>query len=470
MTEVYDVAVIGGGSAGLTAASFNGELGRKVVLIEREYIGGDCTWSGCMPSKALLHVAKLAHAVRIAPDYGVAVGSAAVDMQAVRDYVQSVIREVYQHETPEAVAKRGVETITGEARFVDPHMVRVGTRQIQAKTFIIATGGRPAVPPIPGLDKVPFKTNRDFFDNDRLPRHLLIMGAGPIGMEMGQAYRRLGAQVTLIGDQVMPRDDRDAVDVLRRVFADEGITIVEQLVTAAAANGDEITLTLKDGAMVTGDMLLVAVGRTPNVDTLDLERAGVMYSNQGIAVNDHLQTNVPHIYAIGDVTTGPKFTHYAGFQGAVAGRNALLPVGKAKGHDEVVPWVTFTDPEVAHVGMTEQEARVKYGDAVKVHVMLTALGDRTVAEDDMDGFIKLVYRGRGELLGATVVADRAGEMILEYQLVIKTVVSLRTMTSMIHAYPTYSDVARKALARVLVKELLESVAGRLFKRVVRLFG
>lgn len=270
MTDVYDVAVIGGGAAGLTAASFNGELGRKVVLIEREYIGGDCTWSGCMPSKALLHVAKLAHAARIAPDYGVAVGAPQVDMKKVHAYIQRVIQEVYQHETPDAVARRGVETVSGEARFVDPHTVQVGPRQIRAKKFIIATGGRPAVPPIPGLDNVPYKTNRDFFDNDRLPRHLLVMGAGPIGMEMGQAYRRLGAQVTIIGDQIMPRDDRDAVDALRRVFADEGIAIVQQLVTAASATNGDITLKLKDGATVTGDMLLVAVGRTPNVDTLDL--------------------------------------------------------------------------------------------------------------------------------------------------------------------------------------------------------
>jgi pyruvate/2-oxoglutarate dehydrogenase complex dihydrolipoamide dehydrogenase (E3) component len=463
----YDVIVIGAGSAGLTAAVFWGELQKKVALIERERIGGDCTWTGCMPSKALLKVAKIAHTVRTAHQYGITTSAPVIDMAFVRQHVHSVIQEVYQHETPEAVAKRGVEVLIGDAQFIDPHTVRVGARTLQAKKFIIATGGRAAVPPIPGLADVPYKTNHNIFDNDRLPHHLLIMGAGPIGMEMGQAHARLGARVTIIGEQVMPRDEPEAVQVLKQVFKDEGIEIIEALVSEARQSDHDIILKLQDGREVRGDMLLVAVGRVPNVETLALEKAGVHYTKQGITVNDQLQTNVPHIYAIGDVTTAPKFTHYAYFQGGVAGRNSLLPIGKAKGHDLQPPWVTFTSPEVAHAGLTEAEARKQYGSAVKTLIMQNAVGDRTVAEHDIKGFIKLVYRGRGELLGAAVVAERAGEMIIEYELIIKKRLSARAIVDTIHPYPTYSDLVKKAVSKMLVKELLTSPVGQIFKRVVK---
>lgn len=468
MSEIYDVIVIGAGSAGLTAASVVGGLGKRVALIERENIGGDCTWSGCMPSKALLRVAKIVHAARTANRYGIPVSPSPVDMRLVRDEVQRVIQEVYHLETPAEVTKRGIEVIPGDARFTDPHHVQVGEQTLEAKKFVIATGGRALIPPIPGLDKVAYHTNATLFDNDRLPEHFLVMGAGPIGMEMAQAYARLGAKVTVVGSQVMPRDEPEAVTVLKQVFQDEGIALVETRVTEVEAIGNDILLRLKNGSEVRGDMLLVAAGRTPNVENLGLEKAGVNSTPQGIEVNVHLQTNIPHIYAIGDVTTGPKFTHYAGFQGAVAGRNALFPVGKAQGHDLPPPWVTFTDPEVAHVGLTEAEARQKYGAGVKTFTFPMKHGDRSVAEEDTEGFIKLVYRGRGELLGATVVADRAGDMIMEYALVIKKKVSARAVIGSIHPYPTYADIVQRALSKMLVQELLGSKGGQLFKRLVKL--
>ena len=467
MSETYDLIVIGAGSAGLTASAFNGELGRKVAVIERERVGGDCTWTGCMPSKALLHVAKQAHQIRRASKYGITSSEPIVDMKQVHDYIQSVVQGVYQHETPEKVSERGIEVVMGDARFIDPHTIQVGERTMKANKFIIATGGRPAVPPIPGLDSVPYKTNRNFFDNDRLPKHLLVMGAGPIGMEMGQAYRRLGADVTIIGDLVMQNDEPEAVDLIRKVFDDEGITIIQSLVTEVQKVDEEICLTLKNGETVTGDLLLVAVGRVPNVE-LDLDKAGVDFSRQGIPVNNQLQTNVPHIYAIGDVTTGVKFTHYAGFQGTAAGRNVLLPVGKAKGIAENVPWVTFTDPEVAHAGLTEAKAKEEYGDDTKTFTFSLADGDRSMAEDDTEGFIKFVYRGTGNLLGATIVGSRAGEMLLEYQLLIEKKMTVRDMVGVIHAYPTYSDVAKKALSKMLIEELMTSTVGQLAKKVVKI--
>jgi pyruvate/2-oxoglutarate dehydrogenase complex dihydrolipoamide dehydrogenase (E3) component len=467
MSDTYDVIVIGAGSAGLTAAVFGGEFGKKVALVERERIGGDCTWTGCVPSKTLLKVAKIAHHIRSAGQYGITVGQPVVDMAFVRSHIQKTIQEVYQHETPQAVAKRGVEVILGEARFLNATTIQVGEHQLQSKKFVIATGGRPAIPSIPGLDSVPYRTNRDIFENDRLPRHLLVMGAGPIGMEMGQAHARLGAQVTIIGEQIMPRDEPEAVEVIQAVFQSEGIQFIQTRATAARSEGDEVILTLQNGQEVRGDMLLVAAGRAPNVESLDLEKAGVTYTPQGIEVNQHLQTNIPHIYAIGDVTTGPKFTHYAYFQGAAAGRNSLLPVGKAHGHDLHPPWVTFTDPEIAHAGLTEAQARKQFGAAVKTSTFPMAIGDRSVAEHDTKGFIKLVYRGRGQLMGATIVAERAGEMIIEYELVIKKKISARAIIDTIHPYPTYSDVTKKALSKMLVTELLSSKVGQIFKSVVR---
>lgn len=467
MSELYDVIVIGAGSGGLTAAVFGGEFGKKIALVERERIGGDCTWTGCMPSKALLKVAKIAHHIRTAGQYGITVSAPIVDMAFVRSHVQNIIQEVYQHETPEAVAKRGVEVILGEARFVNATTIQVGERQLQAKKFVIAAGGRPAIPVIPGIETVPYKTNRDIFENGRLPRHLLVMGAGPIGMEMGQAHVRLGSQVTIIGEQIMPRDEPEAVNVIKSVFQSEGIQFIQTRATTARMEGDDVLLSLQNGQEVRGDMLLVAVGRSPNVEDLDLENAGIIYTRQGIEVNRHLQTNVPHIYAIGDVTTGPKFTHYAYFQGAAAGRNSLLPLGKAYGHDLQPPWVTFTDPEIAHAGLTEADARKYFGESVKTSVFQMAVGDRSVAENDTKGFIKLVYRGRDQLIGATIVAERAGEMIIEYELVIKKKIGARAIIDTIHPYPTYSDITKKALSKLVVSELLSSKVGQLFKSLVR---
>ena len=466
MTEIYDVLVIGGGSGGLTAAMFGNGVGKKIALVERAKLGGDCTWSGCIPSKALLNIAKHAHAARIAKRYGIAVNAPVVDMKAVRDHIQTVVHEIYEAETPEVFQKRGIEVVLGEARFIDSHKIRVEGRILTAKKIIIAAGSRAAIPSVPGLNSVNYFTNENFFENDRLPGHLLIMGAGPIGMEMGQAYARLGAQVTIVGRDIMPRDEPEAIEVLKRVFAEEGVMLQKGTVTSVRDDSGMICLTLQDGSIVRGDMLLVATGRAPNVDTLDLEKAGVVFTEQGIPVNARLQTNVPHIYAVGDITDGPKFTHYAGFQAAIAGRNAIYPFG-SNGHDPLLPWVTFTDPEVAHVGLTEAQARKQYGDAVKVLNMPLTEGDRSMADDDTEGFIKLVYRGRGILLGATIVADRAGEMIFEFELAVKKKISLQQLVTIIHAYPTYSDVSRRAISKLVVGELFNSSTGKLVKIITR---
>lgn len=461
MSDIYNLVVIGGGAAGLTASAFIGEAGGKVALIEKEKLGGDCTWVGCVPSKALLKVAKVAHTMRTADKYGISGSEPQVDMAQVKAHVLGAVEHVYADETPEVFSERGVEVIEGQAaQFVDAHTVQVGDRTLTAKKFVIATGARAAIPPIPGLDEVPYFTNENFFQNDRLPEHLIVLGAGAIGMEMSQAYSRLGAKVTTVGQAIMPRDDHDARRVLKDVFQREGITIIEDTITQFAMDGDDIVATLADGETLRGDMLLVAVGRAPTVDGLGLDNAGINYSKRGIEVDKYLRTNVPHIYAVGDCTTGPKLTHYAGFQGAVAGQNVALPVINFEGHTETFPWCTFTDPEVAQVGMTENAAREKLGSEVKVHTLPLTHGDRSVAEGETDGFIKIVYKGNGKLLGATVVAPRAGEMIQEFTNAM-SIHSLYDITTPIHAYPTYSDIVKKSVSQVRLKELFDGTSGRL---------
>lgn len=475
MSDRYNLVVIGAGAAGLTASAFGGELGAKVALIEKAHLGGDCTWVGCVPSKALLHVAKVAHAVRTADQYGITAAQPQVDMKVVKAHINRIIHDVYQGETPEVFSNRGVDVLEGAAEFIDAHHVHVrlndGTeRELQADKFVISTGARPFIPPVKGLDQVNYYTNETLWDNERLPEHFIIMGAGAIGMEMAQAYSRLGAKVTVIGQDIMPRDDRDAVDVLKRVFEREGIRIIEDLVTEFEAIDDRrFVATTQAGEKLAGDMLLVAVGRAPTVEGLGLDKAGVEYSRAGVKVNKFLQSSQPHIYAIGDVVDGaPKLTHYAGFQGSIAGRNALFPIVNVSGFADVFPWATFTDPEVAQVGLTEKEARDQFGAEAKVYVLPNSEGDRTIAEDDLDGFTKIVYRGSGEILGATIVSQRAGEMIQLYANAMVSGAGIRGVTAAIHAYPTYADVAKKAASKVYIKELMEGRTGKLVEVASRL--
>lgn len=468
MIEQYDMVVIGGGAAGLVASGFAGKLGLKVALIEREALGGDCTWTGCMPSKALLKVAKTAHTARTSAQYGVRADAVTVDMRQVRDHVQGIVQRIYAAETPEEFSKRGVDIIIGEGRFIDSHTIQVNERQLCAKRIIIASGGRPNIPAIEGLGRVPFKTSRSIFQNDVLPSTFLVLGAGPIGAEMAQAYARLGSKVILIGQQLLERDEPEARVALQHVLEREGVCFVQGRVVSAQMMGEEILLRMDNGEELRGEMLLVATGRRPNIESLDLDKAGVAFTPQGITVNAALQTSQRHIYAIGDCIGGPYFTHRSGFQAAQAARNAIFP-GSSAGLSDVLPWVTFTDPEVAHVGLTEHEARAMHGTAVKTYLFSLTHGDRAVTEDDTDGFIKLVYKGSGKLLGVTIVAGRAGEMLTEFALAMKNGLNLRDITATIHAYPTYSDIVHKAVSEAVIEELFSGLTGKIIQRITRLF-
>ena len=417
MATHYDLTIIGGGSAGLTAARFANRLGKRVALIEADRLGGDCTWTGCVPSKALLHAANLAHAIRNADQLGISVADAQVDFAAVMTRIQAVIRQIYSDETPNTLRSEGIDVIEARAEFLDSHSVVAGGQQVRSKSFLICTGASPFVPPIPGLNDTPYLTYESFWEQPSLPARLIVIGGGPIGCELAQACQRLGSQVTLVEalDRILPNDDPQAADLVASALVADGIDLrlsepVESVHTTDGGRGVSVRA---GGNNIDGDALLVAVGRRPNVSGLALEAAGVAHTAQGITVNDHLRTSVKNIYAAGDCAGGFQFTHYAGFQAAMAVRNALLP-GASRARTEHVPWATFTDPEVAQAGHTEEQARRRHGDKVRVFTRQSAQIDRAVIEGAGGGFIKVVSLNNGKVLGATVVGPRAADVIQEW--------------------------------------------------------
>jgi pyruvate/2-oxoglutarate dehydrogenase complex dihydrolipoamide dehydrogenase (E3) component len=466
LAREFDLVIIGAGSGGLTAAGFAAQLGAKVALVEKNRVGGDCTWTGCVPSKALLKAAKVAHEIRTASRFGINANPPVIEMANVRAYLRQAIEQVYQFETPEELQKRGIEVIQGAGHFIDAQTIRVGEQVVRGRAFLITTGARRRIPSIEGLRDVPFLTYEQIFDNDRLPRSMIVIGGGPIGMEMAQAYRRLGADVSMVADRLLPKDEPEARQVMRHVFEREGIRFVGGRAKSARKQGDEIVVATDDEE-VRGDLLLIASGRQPAVAGLDLEKAGVAYSEKGISVDDRLRTNVKHIYAAGDVTGGYQFTHFAGWQAFQATRNALLP-GSGSGITDLVPWVTFTDPEVAHIGLTEEQARSKFGESVTVYRWEMTHTDRAICEDDRDGFIKLVAKKDGSLLGATVVNARAGETITEFIVTMKQGLKVSDLAGAIHAYPTYSTPVQQLAAEMATEHALAGLSGKFIRGISKI--
>ncbi|MFN7928817.1 MAG: FAD-dependent oxidoreductase [Blastocatellia bacterium] len=465
--EKYDLIIIGAGSGGLTAAGFAAQLGARVALVEKQRVGGDCTWTGCVPSKALLKAAKIAHDARVAAQYGILAAPPSTDMAQVRNYVRSTIQQIYQHETPEALQQQGIETILAPARFLNANTIQTGARTLQAKRFLLCTGAHPFIPPLRGLQDVPFITYEQIFDNDRLPATMIVLGAGPVGMELAQAYQRLGAQVTVVGERLLPKEEREVQEVMHRVFTREGMQFVWGKAVAVSKDGAGIVVRTAQGGEVRGESLLVASGRKPTVTGLDLEKAGVAYSDKGIPVDNQLRTNVKNIYAAGDCLGGYQFTHFAAWQSFQAARNALLP-GSSSGFTDIVPWVTFTDPEVAHVGLTEAQARAKFGDRIKINRWEMNNADRAVCENNQDGFIKVVSRNNGTILGATIVATRAGEAITEFVVALKNNLKVIDLANSMHAYPTYSTAVQQLAAKVAIDNVLSSTTGRVLRGLAKL--
>ena len=465
----YDLAIIGGGSAGLMAASLAAQFDARVALVEKTRTGGDCTWTGCVPSKALRKVAKVAHATRNAHRYGLVPAEPTVDLGAVMAHVRSVVDEIYREESPQALRAEGIDVYLGGARFLDPHTLAAGKDTISARKVLIATGAHPHIPSIQGLGGVDYVTYENIWELDTLPEHLIITGAGPVGTELAQAFRRLGSNVTLLasGDRILPRDDPAASHALEEVFCAEGIRVVTNARAELAWKDESGRIHVgAGGSGLAGDTLLVAAGRRPNVQGLDLDKAGVTYSAQGIQVDDHLRTSQRHVYAAGDVTGGYQFTHYAGWQAAMATRNALLP-GASRGVRDWVPWTTFTDPEVAHAGLTEAQARERFGDAAKIYDWPMTQVDRARTEGDTDGFIKLVHLQNGTLLGVTIVAAQAGEMIHSWIVALDRGIKVDDLSNTLHVYPTYSIAGMQASAAIRVERLLNGTTGRVVRGLAR---
>ena len=465
----YDFVVIGGGSAGLTAARFAARLGRRVAIIEVDRLGGDCTWTGCVPSKALIAAARAAHAVREAQNFGIETSESSANFPAVMARVGSVIDEIYHLETPEALQDQGIDTYLGNAEFLDPYTVLAGDTTIHFRKLLICTGASPSVPPIAGLDQTCFLTYETLWELETLPNHLLVVGGGPIGCELAQAFRRLGSKVTLLEatGRLVGQDEPEVSELVASIMSSEGVGIeLGHPVSSVSATEAQVRL-VSEGSKWIGDRLLVATGRAPRVQGMQLENAGVDYSPRGIKVDSFLQTSQHHIFAAGDCTGAFQFTHYAGWQGFMAARNALLP-GRSRGVMDNVPRATFTDPEIAQVGLTEVQARERHGESVKTVMWSLEKSERAVIDQTKRGFIKAVTDAKGRVLGATVVSPRAGEMIHEWALAIDHRLKLGDLANTLHVYPTYSMSTMQMAAEHRVSRLLDGLSGNIIRALTRL--
>ena len=467
MTEktTYDICVIGAGSGGLSVAAAAASFGQKVVLIEKGEMGGDCLNTGCVPSKALLAAAKHAHAFSSGEAFGIKSQAAKVDFAKVNDHVKDVIAGIAPHDSVERFESLGVKVIKAEGKFVDAQTVEAGGEVIKARRFVVATGSSAAAPPIPGLDKVDFLTNETVFELRKRPERLIIIGGGPIGMEMAQAHSRLGSQVTVLeAFDPLGKDDPEHTSIVLEKLAAEGIEILSRVkISKIAKNKGGITIDLEDkGAQrrINGSHLLVAAGRSANVEGLGLDVAGIKYSRRGIEVDDGLRTSNRNVYAIGDVAGGLQFTHVAGYHAGLVVKNILfrLPIKNKTDH---VPWVTYTDPELAHVGLSVAMAEEK-NIPHKVLKWSFAENDRARAERATYGLVTVVIAKNSKILGATITAPNAGELIQPWALAISSGLKIKAMIDQIVAYPTWGEVNR----RVAITNYADFPASPVVRRVI----
>jgi pyruvate/2-oxoglutarate dehydrogenase complex dihydrolipoamide dehydrogenase (E3) component len=457
----YDLLAVGAGSAGLAAAVFAARMGARVALVEADRIGGECTWTGCVPSKALIHAARVVHQARTSAwmDAGT------VDFGAVMRGVRDTVGRIAESESAARLQAYGIDVVMGRARFLDAGAVEAGGRRLEARRFVICTGAEPVLPPIPGLLESPYLTHRTVFDLDSLPGRLLVLGGGPVGTELAQAFQRLGSRVSVIeqAGRLLPVADPEAVALIEDRFRREGIELLlGAAVERIERHGGEVNAIASGGnRRLSGDALLVAVGSRPRVAGLGLEEVGVALAPQGVRVDESLRTSVPNIYAAGDVAGDVRFTHYAVWQGYAAARNALFP-GRTRGLRPPVPWAVFTDPEVAQVGLSEADA----GDrGVEVHRWPVERIDRAQTESDVAGFIKLITAGRDRLLGATIVAAGAADLANQVAIALGTNSRLAGLARTIQIYPTRGYGLLQLAASVGMAEAASSRPVRLIRRL-----
>ncbi|KTD24754.1 mercuric reductase [Legionella lansingensis] len=460
----FDLAIIGAGPGGLSLASGASQLGLNVVLIESNKMGGDCLNTGCVPSKSLLAAAKSIYQARHQARYFGAEGSLkTINFHQVMSHVSRVIETIAEHDSVERFESLGVQVIRGHAQFLSPDTLQAGDVRIKAKRFVIATGSIPFVPPIQGIESIPYETNETIFNLQTLPKHLMVIGGGPIGCELAQAFAMLGSEVSIIEAMtILPKDDRDCVAIVKHQLEETGVRFYEQSQVNLIANlksGIDVQIeTPKGVCTLTGSHVLVATGRRPNIAQLDLDKAGVRYSAKGIEVNARLQTTNKHIYAIGDVASPYQFTHMASYHAGIVLRNIVFKL-PAKINHQAIPWVTYTYPELAHVGKTDSE--VNDDTNYQTTEWLFKDNDRAQTEKETLGKIKIVTNKKGRIVAATIVGAHAGELILPWVIAVRESKSLRSFTDVIVPYPTLSEVSKQVAGEFYKPKLFSNTTRRL---------
>jgi pyruvate/2-oxoglutarate dehydrogenase complex dihydrolipoamide dehydrogenase (E3) component len=467
-----DLCVIGAGSGGLSVAAGASQMGASVALVEKAKMGGDCLNYGCVPSKALLAAAKAAATIRGAGGFGVNGHEPAIDFAEVHRHVRSVIAAIAPMDSAERFTGLGVRVIRAAARFVGPQELEAGETRILARRIVLATGSKPAVPPIPGLDGVPYLTNESIFEAPSRPEHLLVVGGGPVGVEMAQAHRRLGSRVTVIeAMDLLGKDDPELVQFVRRQLLADGVEILDHAaVMRVERSGNAIAAVIQTAAgerRVEGSDLLIAVGRKASVEGLDLERAGIAYTNKGVTVDARMRSSNPKVFAIGDVAGGYQFTHAANYQAGIVIKNALFR-WPARADYRAFPWVTYTDPELAQVGSTEAGARERHGGRIRVLRWSLHDNDRAQAERRGDGLAKIITTPGGRILGAGIVGPHAGELVLPWALAIANKLRIASMASVVAPYPTFSEVSKRAAGSFFAPTLFGTRTRRLVRLLARL--
>lgn len=468
----YDLIVIGGGAAGFVSSKFANGIGKKVALIEKIKLGGDCTNHGCIPSKALIHASSIAYHATNFGKYGLNTSAPLnINNGNVMAHVRSVVQKVYTGHRPEMFQKLGIDVLFGRPQFIDNHSIDLNGKTLSAKTFIIATGSSAFIPPIEGLTSVPYLTNETIFDLERLPKSMTVLGGGPIGIELAAALNRLGVEITVIemNGHILVREDKELVQILTERLGEEGLRIMTKTrAIKFLRENEKIVLIVEDEdnqrSEIKADSLLVAIGRKANVGDLKLEKAGVEYTPKGIKTDNKLRTTAGNIYACGDVVGPYQFSHMAEYQAVIATRNALLPI-KTKANYDNVAWCTFTDPELAHAGLTEQEAREKYGDNIKVYRHEYRNIDRGKTDVSEAGMSKFICDTRWRLVGAHILGNRAGDLIHEPQLVKSLGIPFYKLYSVIHIYPTFTDIIKHPSKLCYIDRLRNNI----FLKVLKVF-
>jgi pyruvate/2-oxoglutarate dehydrogenase complex dihydrolipoamide dehydrogenase (E3) component len=459
-----DLCVIGAGSGGLSLAAGAAQMGARVVLVEGAEMGGDCLNTGCVPSKALLAAAKAAQAMRDGAGFGVAPVQPSVDFAAAKDHVAKVIAQIAPVDSQERFEGLGVRVIRAWGQFTSTTQLQAGDDVITARRFVVATGSHPLVPKVPGLDTVPYLTNETIFGLRDRPQHLIILGGGPIGMEMAQAHRRLGSQVTVIQrSRVLARDDPDAVALVVARLRAEGVVVLERAAVTAVSGA--VRVSLADSTVIDGSHLLLASGREPALARLNLDAAGVRTDAKGVVVDARLRSTNRRIFAVGDVAGGLQFTHVAGYHAGIVLRQVVLGL-PAKTRGDHIPWVTYTDPELAQIGPTEAEARAKYGAALTMVRADFHHNDRAITEAQTEGFLKVMVVG-GRPIGATAVGHGAGEVITLWSLAISQRLKMSAIAGMVAPYPTYGEVSKRAAGAYFSPKLFDSPMVKRFVKVVQ---